>query len=120
METSTLLNSSKIKEIEVTLKSTSQEYEITNNTITIPSHFDSSKLNKLVKKLIQTKENFNFFIDNILLETSLDDFLLTHVEILKSSEEKTLEIFYSIQINKPNLSNTIKEDEWIRKISIRI
>ena len=108
-------------EKEITLKTNlPEEFQIQNNTLTIPSVYDHISLNKLVKKLVQSDEKtFNFFIDNKLLEKPLHNFLLENPEVLKSSEEKSIEIFYSFKLEEPKLMNTIKEDEWVKKISIR-
>lgn len=108
-------------EKEITLKTNlPEEYQIQNNTLTIPSAYDNKALNKLVKKLTNSDEkNFNFFIDNKLLEKSIHNFLLENPDVLKSSEEKSLEIFYSFKLEEPKLMNTIKEDEWVKKISTR-
>jgi WD40 repeat protein len=108
-------------EKEITLKTNlPEEFQIQNNTLTIPSIYDNLSLNKLVKKLLQNDEKtFNFFIDNKILDKPIHNFLLENPEVLKSSEEKSIEIFYSFKLEEPKLMNTIKEDEWIKKISVR-
>jgi WD40 repeat protein len=105
--------------VESILLSTNQEYTIENNTFPIPTNFDSKKLNKLIQKMLTSKETFNFFIHSKLLESTLDDYFIQNPEVLKSTSEKILEIYYTPQMKEPQLSNTIKEDEWIRKISVR-
>jgi hypothetical protein len=112
-------------EIQVILRTTlPQEYLITNNIITVPSNYDSEKLNKLVEKLLRSKNDkkFSFFIENISLDTDLNSFLQNNSrEInLKKISETGLEIFYQFELEEPKLVNTIKEDEWIRKIHLRL
>lgn len=99
-----------------------EEYQIEKNSLSIPSNYDKESLNKLVKKLLKltsSEKSFNFFIENKILDKPLHNFLLENPEILKEAEEKPIEISYSFQLDEPKLINTIKEDEWIRKISIR-
>ena len=97
-----------------------EEFQVTNNTITIQSIYDQEDLNKLLKKLLKNNEkSFNFFISNKILDKPLHNFLLENPEILKESEEKPIEVYYSFQMEEPKLVNTIKEDEWIKKITLR-
>ncbi len=97
-----------------------EEFQIANNTITIQSTYDQEALNKLIKKLLRYNEkSFNFFISNKILDKPLHNFLLENPDILKESEEKPIEIYYSFQMEEPKLVNTIKEDEWIKKITLR-
>jgi WD40 repeat protein len=117
-------------EIEVVLvTSLPDEYIIPNNRLSIPANFDTEKLRKLVKKLLNIRDeesdlgskskNFIFFIDDILLDQNLNSFLTNYNFDLKKISETGLTITYSFEISQPNLINTIKEDEWIRKISLR-
>lgn len=111
-------------EIQIILKTNlPQEFVIANNIITVPSNYDSDKINKLVKKLLKTKNDkkFSFFIENISLVGDLNSFLQSNInEIdLKKISETGLEIFYQFELEEPRLVNTIKEDEWIRKIHPR-
>lgn len=117
-------------EIEVVLvTSLPEEYVISNNRLSIPANFDTEKLRKLVEKLLNIKvdlpesgskkNNFIFFIDDILLDQNLNSFLTNYNFDLKKISETGLTITYSFEISQPNLINTIKEDEWIRKISLR-
>jgi len=107
------------KEI-VFLTNLPEEYQVANNTITIQSTYDKEALNKLLQKLLRSNEkSFNFFISNKILDKPLHNFLLENPEILKDSEEKPIEIYYSFQMEEPKLVNTIKEDEWIKKITLR-
>lgn len=97
-----------------------EEFQVANNTITIESTYDQEALNKILKKLLRYNEkSFNFFISNKILDKPLHNFLLENPDILKESEEKPIEIYYSFQMEEPKLVNTIKEDEWIKKITLR-
>jgi ribosome biogenesis protein YTM1 len=107
--------------IEVVLKTNlPDDYSIENPTYDLSKKLDTIQLNKLIKKLISVNESkdFIFFIDNKLLDTTIEQFLNNNPELLKLSE-KSVEIYYSLRIDEPKLANTIKEDEWIRKISVR-
>jgi WD40 repeat protein len=111
-------------EIEVTLTTTlPAEFKISNNRISIPSNYDTEKLRKLVKKLLKINEdgkNFIFFINDLLIDNTINSFLTNNNFDLKKISETGLEIAYSFEANEPQLINTIKEDEWIRKIAIRL
>lgn len=97
-----------------------EEFQVPANTNIIPSSSDNKLLNKLLHRLLGNDEkSFNFFIDNKILDKPLHNFLLENPETLKVSEEKPIEIFYSFQMEEPKLVNTIKEDEWIKKITLR-
>ena len=120
-------NSLKLKnEIEVVLiTSLPEEYVIANNRVSIPGNFDPEKLRKLVQKLLNIREgenankNFIFFIDDLLLDSNLNSFLTNNNFDMKKISETGLQITYSFEVEHPELINTIKEDEWIRKISLR-
>lgn len=111
---------SNVKEV-ILMTNLPEDYQIVNNTLSIPSNYDQENLNKLIKKLLKLteKKSFIFFIENKILDKPLHNFLLENPEILKASEEKPIEISYSFQLEEPKLINTIKEDEWIRKITLR-
>ena len=125
MEKDSNTNSIIKNEIQIILKTTlPEEYAIANNSFTVPSSYDSEKLSVLVKKLIKQKneKKFSFFIENISLDSDINLFLQNNNrEInLKKISETGLEIYYQFELEEPKLINTIKEDEWIRKISSRL
>ena len=113
------------KELEVKfLTNLSSEFKIDNSSfITIPINYDKENLNTLLKKLLKNnslsnEKNFEFFIENKILESDLLAFLDEH-SLLKKYTETPLEIYYFFELNEPKLINTIKENEWIKKICAR-
>lgn len=119
-------DSSYIKnEIEVTLLTDlPEEFQISNNRMSIPTSYDTESLRKLIKKLLKipdSNKNFIFFIDNKLLDATISSFIANDSDFdIKKISETGLEIVYAFETEEPKLVNTIKEDEWIKKISIRL
>ena len=109
------------KEVVIVFKTNlPEEYTIEPINITLSTMCEKEDLNKLLKKLLAKEskiyedKNFEFFINNQILDTSLITFIENNMSII--SPEKALEIFYFFELNEPQLINTVKEDEWIRKI----
>ena len=106
------------KEMEVKFITdlTSDIYKLNEDIFHIPLNFTSNKLNELLNKLLSLRESkkFSFFINNIKLNTNLNDFLAEN----KIITENQIEIYYLLEINEPRKTNTIKEDEWIKNIQI--
>jgi WD40 repeat protein len=99
-----------------------EEYQLQNNNFSVPTNFNKEKLNEMLKKLLNLdikSKNFSFFIENQILDKAISQFLIENPVIAKNfPSEKSLEIFYSFELQEPELINTIKEDEWIRKIRV--
>ena len=105
------------KEIEIKFVSDlSKEYQINQNVFHLPLTMNVNKLNELINKLLNLSPNkiFSFFIGDIKLLGSLNDFVNEN----NITTEQQIEIYYMFEIPEPEKSNTIKEDEWIKKISI--
>ena len=105
------------KEIEIKFVSDlSREYQINQNVFHLPLTMNVNKLNELINKLLNLSPNkiFSFFIGDIKLLGSLNDFVNEN----NITTEQQIEIYYMFEIPEPEKSNTIKEDEWIKKISI--
>jgi hypothetical protein len=94
----------------------SEIYKLNQNIFHIPLNFTSNKLNELLNKLLSLNEpkNFSFFINNIKLTKNLNEFLSEN----KIITENQIEIYYLLEINEPQKTNTIKENEWIKNIQI--
>jgi hypothetical protein len=107
-------------QIEIILKTQlPEEFTIANNVMTVPVIYDHVKLNQLISKLLKVNKNFSFFIENKILNTNLEAFLSENTDIdPKKVSEVGLEINYAFELEEPKLTNTIKEDEWIRTMSI--
>ena len=89
----------------------------TNQTVFhLPLIINVEKLNELLNQLLNLspKKNFSFFIGDNKLINSLGEFVNEN----NLTTEQQIEIYYMFEIPEPQKSNTIKEDEWIRKISI--
>jgi WD40 repeat protein len=109
-------------QIEITFTtSLPEEFQIENNRISVPTSYDPDKLNKLLNKLLSKdgSKKFIFFIENFLLDSALNTFLSVKNFDMKKISETGLVIHYSLDIPHPEKINTIKEDEWIRKIVTR-
>lgn len=94
----------------------SEIYKLNQNIFHIPLNFTSNKLNELLNKLLSLNEpkNFSFFINNIKLTKNLNEFISEN----KIITENQIEIYYLLEINEPQKTNTIKENEWIKNIQI--
>ena len=112
-------------QIEITFTTTlPEEFHIENNRLSVPSNYDTEKLRKLLNKLLGrdesvTKEKFIFFTANILLDTNLNLFLSENNFDIQKISETGLVVNYAFEIPPPQKVNTMKEDEWIRKIVTR-
>jgi len=113
------------KELEVKfLTNLPVDYQISNsNFITIPIEYDKASLNTLLKKLLKVQnkkidKNFEFFVENKIVDSDLLT-VLNENNLLKKYSEAPLELFYFFEMSEPKLINTIKEEEWIRKIVMR-
>ena len=94
----------------------SDEYKTNQTVFHLPLIMNVEKLNKLLNQLLNLspKKTFSFFIGDNKLVNSLGEFVNEN----NLTTEQQIEIYYMFEINEPEKSNTIKEDEWIRKISI--
>ena len=86
----------------------SEIYKLNQNIFHIPLNFTSNKLNELLNKLLSLNEpkNFSFFINNIKLTKNLNEFLSEN----KIITENQIEIYYLLEINEPQKTNTIKDN----------
>ena len=94
-----------------------EEYKLQSNVLTLPLISTPEKLNQLLNKLLSLSppKKFIFLINNTKIESSLEEFFSKNNFL---TTEQTTEIFYLLEINQPEKFNTIKEDEWIKKIEI--
>ncbi|SBS86977.1 ribosome biogenesis protein YTM1, putative (YTM1) [Plasmodium malariae] len=90
------------------------KYKIENTTYTIPVCFKRIDLSRMVKKLLDIKENisFDFLINQKIIRSSIEDFLKEN-NILS---EQVLEIEYTIPIRKRESTHIDKISEWISKM----
>ena len=93
-----------------------EEYKLENNVFQLPLISTPENLNQLLNKVLSLDppKKFSFLIQNTKLTSSLEDFINSNL----LTTEQAITIYYIIDINEPQKTNTIKEDEWIRNIEI--
>ena len=104
------------KEIELKFETDlpGEEFQLEKNVFQLPLISTPEKLNQLLNKLLslQPPKNFCFLIKNTKLTSSLEEY----INLNKLTTEQAITIHYILDINQPEKTNTIKEDEWIRCI----
>jgi len=98
------------------------KYKIPEDRYTINSNMTDRELNQFINKLIQaendleeeTSYNFEFLFKNDFIRGTLRSHLIKHQV---SAEEETIEIFYCFALEKPKLTKTIQEEDWVWDIS---
>ena len=104
------------KEIELKFETdlSGEEYKLENNAFQLPLISTPEKLNQLLNKLLSfdPPKKFSFLINNTKLTTSLEEYINSNL----LTTEQAVTIYYILEMNQPEKSNTIKEDEWIRCI----
>ena len=93
-----------------------EEYKLENNVFQLPLISTPENLNQLLNKVLSLDppKKFSFLIKNAKLTSSLEDFINSN----SLTTEQAITIYYILDINEPQKSNTIKEDEWIRNIEV--
>ena len=93
-----------------------EEYKLENNVFQLPLLSTPENLNQLLNKVLSLDppKKFSFLIQNAKLTSSLEDFINSN----SLTTEQAITIYYILDINEPQKSNTIKEDEWIRNIEV--
>lgn len=93
-----------------------EEYKLENNVFQLPLISSPENLNQLLNKVLSLDppKKFSFLIQNTKLTSSLEDFINSNL----LTTEQAITIYYILDINEPQKTNTIKEDEWIRNIEI--
>ena len=93
-----------------------EEYKLENNVFQLPLISTPENLNQLLNKVLSLDppKKFSFLIQNTKLTSSLEDFINSNL----LTTEQAITIYYILDINEPQKTNTIKEDEWIRNIEI--
>lgn len=93
-----------------------EEYKLENNVFQLPLISTPENLNQLLNKVLSLDppKKLSFLIQNTKLTSSLEDFINSNL----LTTEQAITIYYILDINEPQKTNTIKEDEWIRNIEI--
>ena len=106
------------KEVELKFETDlpGEEYKLENNVYQLPLKSTSENLNQLLNKVLSLEpaKKFSFLIENTKLTSSLEDFINENL----LTTEQAITIYYILDMNEPQKSNTIKEDEWIRNIEV--
>ena len=78
MDSTPSTSSSEIKQLQIKLKTTQETYAVPDSTLSVPENVDPEKLNKLIKSLLNNEETipeFDFFLSDDLLRTTLGEFI---------------------------------------------
>jgi len=108
-------------QIQVRLKTTNDEFAVPDSTTSVPASVGSDQLNKLVHSLLTNLDkdsipDFDFFIADDLLRTSLEDFVAAREDI---SSEHVLDILYLEQKASPEPQDSVNHDDWVAGIDVR-
>ena len=71
-------SSAEVRQLQIKLKTTQETYAVPDSTLSVPENVDPEKLNKLIKSLLNNVENipeFDFFLSDDLLRTTLGEFI---------------------------------------------
>ena len=115
------MENDKTKQLQVRLKTTNEEFAVPDETLSVPVNVGPEKLNKLVHSLLKHLEKdtipeFDFFIADDLLRTSLSDFVEAREDI---SSEHVLDILYLEQKASPEPQDSVNHDDWVAGIDVR-
>lgn len=106
-------------QIQVKLKTTSEQFAVPDSTLSVPSKIGPEKLNELVHNLLQEKDEvpeFDFFISDDLLRTTLAEFIQDRDDI---SSEQVIEILYLEQKASPEPEKSVNHDDWVSGVDVR-
>jgi len=98
------------------------KYKIPDDRYTVNSNMTDRELNQFINKLLQAENdleeeptyNFEFLFKGDFIRGTLKSHLIKHQV---SAEEETIEIFYCFALEKPKLTKTIQEEDWVWDIS---
>ncbi|GAB67254.1 microtubule-associated protein ytm1 homologue [Plasmodium cynomolgi strain B] len=93
-----------------------EKYQMEDTIYTIPSSFRRIDLSRMVKKLLDIKENvsFEFLINDQILRSSIEEFL----QLNNILSENVIQIKYILSITKKESTQIDKISEWISKLII--
>ncbi|CRH00832.1 microtubule-associated protein ytm1 homologue, putative [Plasmodium relictum] len=92
------------------------KYKIENNIYTIPVSFKRIDLSRMIKKLLDIKENvsFEFLINKKILRSSIEEFL----QLNNLLSESVIEIEFTVPITKKESKNIDSVSEWISELIV--
>ena len=108
-------------QIEIRLKTTNEEFSVPDSTTSVPSNVGPEKLNKLVQSQLKSLgkdsvPDFDFFIADDLLRTSLAEFVQDREDI---SGENVIDILYLEQKAAPEPQDSVNHDDWVAGIDVK-
>jgi len=116
--TSASQSGAEIKQLQIKLKTTQESYAVPDSTLSVPENVDPEKLNKLIKSLLNNVENipeFDFFLSDDLLRTTLGEFIKDREDI---TSEHVLEVLYLEQKAAPEPQDSVNHDDWVSGVDI--
>ncbi|CRG93882.1 microtubule-associated protein ytm1 homologue, putative [Plasmodium gallinaceum] len=92
------------------------KYKIENNIYTVPVSFRRIDLSRMIKKLLNIKENisFEFLINKKILRSSIEEFL----QLNNILSENVIEVEFTIPITKKESKKIDNISEWISELII--
>ncbi|KJP85815.1 hypothetical protein AK88_04522 [Plasmodium fragile] len=93
-----------------------EKYQMEDTIYTIPASFRRIDLSRMVKKLLDIKENvsFEFLINDQILRSSIEEFL----QLNNILSENVIQIKYILSITKKESTQIDKISEWISKLIV--
>ncbi|CAI7721327.1 ribosome biogenesis protein YTM1, putative [Plasmodium vivax] len=93
-----------------------EKYQMEDTIYTIPASFKRIDLSRMVKKLLDIKENvsFEFLINKQILRSSIEEFL----QLNNILSENVIQIEYILSMTKKESTQIDKISEWISKLII--
>ena len=96
------------KQLQVKLKTTQESFAVPDSTLSVPENVNPEKLNQLLKSLlldkVETVPEFDFFLSDDLLRSTLGEFIKGSLNSLLKSlliKPKSFTIFFmNLQIEK--------------------
>lgn len=107
------------KQLQIRLKTSQEEYTVPDTTLSVPANVNPDKLNKLVQSLlenhVESVPEFDFFITDDLLRTSLAEFIQDREDI---TSEHVLDILYLEQKAAPEPQESVNHDDWVSGVDV--
>lgn len=111
------------KQLQVKLKTTQESFAVPDSTLSVPENVNPEKLNQLLKSLlldkVETVPEFDFFLSDDLLRSTLGEFIKGNLNSLKKSlliKPKSFTILLiHLQIEKTLPTNTFLKSYILNK-----
>jgi ribosome biogenesis protein YTM1 len=106
------------RQIQIKLRTTEDQFAVPDATLSVPLNIGPERLNSLVKSLLTHLDSipeFDFFLYDDLLRTSLVDFIQDRDDI---SSEHVLELLYLEQKAAPEPQDSVNHDDWVAGVDV--